>query len=1574
LYNQYGPTETTIDALVGRCSQEKVTLGKPIDNAVCYIVDKYKHLVPVGVVGELYIGGDGVARGYLNKPELTIEKFFSSSLLRFSASQLLSFSLYRTGDLARWLPAGKIEFLGRMDEQVKIRGFRVEPGEIENRLLRHPGVKEAVVAAGEKETGDNYLCAYIVPVNIEKVVAEEFREYLSHSLPDYMVPSYFVIIDNIPLTSHGKVDRKALPMPEMESRSEYIAPGDRIELLLAEIWGEILGVEKERIGIDHHFFELGGHSLKATVMIARVHKELDVRVPLAEIFKTPTIRGFALSSAQKRLYILQQMDLNSTAYNMPEMIPLEETPDFSFEPERLENTFKKLIARHESLRTSFHMVNNQPVQKVHDEVEFEISLVPRIIRPFDLSQAPLLRVGLVKLEEKRYLLWVDMHHIISDGASHSVLVQDFVSLYRGETPLPLRIQYKDYAYWQNSDKERAAIRRQELYWLNQFADEIPVLDIPTDYPRPAVQSFDGSSVSFQVPPHHTAALKAIAMEKGTGATMYMVLLALGNILLAKLSSQEDIVIGTPVAGRRHADLERVIGMFVNTLALRNQPAGDKTFAAFLPEVKEKTLQAFENQEYPFEDLVDRVAVNRDAGRNPLFDVMLVFQDAGDTQTVPYEDEMHRYENTIAKFDITLSAVEVGGGLRFAFSYCTKLFKQETIERFINYFKKIISSVIANPNQPISEIEIVSEEEKHRLLYDFNQRDTEYPADKTLHQLFEEQVRRTPDGIALVGKAQSAERRAQSKTRHAPCAMRHALSYDLLNRKSNQLAHYLYQQGAKANHLVGIMADRSLEMIVGILGILKAGCAYVPLDPKAPEVRVGYILEECSVKILVSKVSRDIEVIDLTQQTSPTQPTHLTHPTQLCYVIFTSGSTGKPKGVPITHANLSPLLHWGYRHLGLNADDRVIRNLAYYFDWSVWEIFITLTSGAGLFMISEELQLNPEKSIAFMNENRITVLHVTPSQYRYYLAAGRKLETLRYLFIGAEALSVDLVKRSFESVRDHCRVFNMYGPTETAIIASALEVDRANVEKFKGLSNVPIGRPVANTDFLILDKYLKLCPVNVTGELYIGGDGLSPGYLNKPELTKEKFIKSFAGVQGAVFQKSPLVAEGSLYKTGDLARWLPDPAARGAYIIEFLGRTDFQVKVRGYRIELGEIESQLLKHPEVKEVVVLAGEKESSDKYLCAYIVPTLTAAGASGPHSPHSPNLKEYLSHSLPDYMIPSYFIEIERIPVNPNGKIDRKALPAPEITVEKDFAAPQDEMEEKLVSIWSEVLEIEKEIIGIDDDFFQRGGHSLKATLLVSRIREELGAVVPLVEVFKTPTVRQLAVCTREACREIERVKDEHLVLLRKTSADDGHLFFIHDGTGEVEGYMEFCNYLNNDFNCWGLRAARQETIEVLAETYIERMKKIQPRGPYFIAGWSIGGTIAFEMARQLEEVGEETAFLALIDTAPPMPVKKRASKGINPALQQLVEHSITTHLDIETVRALDEARNRYQPGGKINAAAHYFSAIDSRVPNKNQWSGYFKGKLEFHPVCGDHFSIFKMPEVTAFAEMFDDVLTQWS
>ena len=1404
IINGYGPTENTTFSttfLIEEEYNENIPIGKPIANSSTFILDCRGHLQPIGIVGELWVGGDGVSRGYMNNPELTAEKFdhdyqdyqdekekaedshHSSLIIHHSSFR----SLYRTGDLARWLADGTIEFLGRIDQQVKIRGFRIEPGEIEIHLLSHPNIKEAVVLARKDDRDERYLCAYVVPRSEEKLEVSDLKDFLSGDLPDYMIPSYFISMESIPLTANGKVDWGALPEPKVAASGEKCtAPRNFIEEKLESIWAEVLGIEKAAVGIDADFFELGGHSLKATSLISKIHQAFNIQIPLPEIFSGPTIRDMAryiktrqntqyteeqyeaiktaeekefytLGSAQKRFYILQCMDKENIGYNIPFIIALEGVVNKN----KLEESFKKLIVRHESLRTSFYMIEEEPVQKIHDNVDFKIeyydtssptSTIESFSRPFDLSCPPLLRIGLIKEDEKKHILILDIHHIISDGISMDILLEEFIKRYAGDDLPALKYRYRDYSEWQKRNARKEKALGQKKFWLSHFNDEVPVLDLPFDYPRPSVQSFNGNALGFKMTAEDTDRIKKLALEEGV--TLYMLLLGAFYIFLSKISGKEDIVIGTPIAGRRHADLDRMIGLFVNTLALRNQIPGTVPLKTFLKQLKENTLEAFENQDFPFEEMVAHVSVDRDVSRNPLFDVMFLLQERERAvmelpglKLIPCEQE-----NKTARFDISLFAVTGEKYLYFSLEYCTKLFKEDTIRRFIHYFRKLLQSMTANPEQMISEIEIIPEKEKYRLLYDFNNTKAEYPEDRLVHQVFEEQSERAGDKIAVIG-------------------MRHAITYNELNKKSNQLARLLNEKGIQPDGIVGIMVERSVEMVIGILGILKAGGAYLPIDPDYPDERKRYMLKDSSAEVLVAtqilqkrsgkivfeketiymdiqdkdKVEVEGENRNLFSQPQPESlkvPLNL-NPGNLAYVIYTSGSTGKPKGVMVEHRSVVNVLFALQGKYPFDQSDTYLLKTTYVFDVSVAELYGWFIGGGRLAILEPGGEKDPYKILDAIEDAAVTHVNFVPSMFNVFAAIvnpqnKRKLYSLKYVFLAGEAVKPGLVYR-FREWNIEILLENLYGPTEGTVYASGYSLSR-----YQDNGSVPIGKPIGNTKCYILDKNDHLQPIGIAGELCISGRGVTRGYIDRPELTAEKFDQDFQDDQdekGPATREQLKIRSGAydpthlthlpthspIYRTGDLARWLPDGN------IEFMGRIDRQLKIRGFRIEPGEIENRLLSHSDVKgAVVAAAGRTGRETEHLCAYILSEKTV-DISG--------LREYLLQTSPEYMIPSYFIQLDQFPFTTSGKIDMKKLPLPSgerPKLETSFAMPGTWAEEKIADIWKEILGMDK--IGIDDSFFEVGGNSLDMIRVNDRIQEAFQVDIPVVDMFRYPTIRSLA------------------------------------------------------------------------------------------------------------------------------------------------------------------------------------------------------------------------------------------
>ncbi|WP_031463448.1 non-ribosomal peptide synthetase [Paenibacillus polymyxa] len=1352
IINGYGPTEnttfSTTHAITG-VQSEAVPIGSPIHNSTAYVVDRSMQLQPIGAWGELLVGGDGVARGYCNRPDLTSEKFINSPFRNGERC-------YRTGDLVRWNADGTLEYKGRIDAQVKIRGYRIELGEVEAQLLKLEAVREAVVIAREDEQGQKQLCAYVV--THADVQLSELRSALNRELPSYMVPSYFVQLEQLPLTPNGKVDRRALPRPEggISSGAEYVPPQNQLQAQLVSIWKEVL--EIERIGIKDNFFEAGGHSLRATHVISFIHKQLHKNVQLKDLFQHPTIEQFAqviealeqttyesipvsenkpfyaVSSAQKRMYILNQLDGAGISYNIPGALTLIGSLDHK----ALDNAFRQLIDRHETLRTSFETMNGEPVQRVHNEVSFRVELIHApgadqretdelvhgFVQPFNLEQAPLFRAGLIEISPEHHILLLDMHHIISDGTSINVLIQDFIHLYAGDTLPSLRIQYKDYAAWQQEQQQSERYQEQEDYWLNTFAGELPVLDIPTDYPRPAVRSFEGDVLEFTLDQRQSEGLKSIAMQ--TESTLYMVLLAAYTTLLSQYSGQEDIIVGSPIAGRPHADLGNLIGMFVNTLAMRNYPEGGKTFRDYVLEVKDNALKAFEHQDYPFEELVEKLGVDRDLSRNPLFDTMFALQNLEQTEQQLAELQLAPYpsEQTTAKFDLSLFAQEDGEQIACGFQYGTRLYKRETIERLAVHLQQLINVVIEQPEIALAAIEMVSTQEKEQLVKQFSTTaaDSPYPRDQLMHVLFEEQVAQSPDRLAITF--------ADTQ-----------LTYHELNERSDRLACLLTSHGIRHGsgtqiQRVGIVAERSIEMVVSMLAILKAGGAYVPIDPEYPEERIRYLLEDSGAELLLSQRREQVSfepgipVIDLSDaQLWSSEFEGYTHThgldaisnggsaLDLSHVIYTSGTTGKPKGVMVNHRNVVRLVK-STSYATLDENTRMLQMGAVVFDASTFEIWGTLLNGGQLYVVNHDTILDAAKFKQAMNKYRINTMFMTTALFNQHSQQDIEVfASLKELLVGGDVMSVPHANRVLKEY-PHLRLSNVYGPTENTTFSTTYEIMEPQTQ------GVPIGRPIDHSTVYVVNRSLKLQPVGAWGELLLGGDGVALGYLNRPELTAEKFIES------------PFRPGEYCYRTGDLVRWRADG------ILEYKGRMDEQVKIRGYRIELGEVETRLSTIAGVKESVVIVRQDDHGQKQLCAYFV-TDSELSAS--------DLRNALSQDLPSYMVPSYFVRLSRLPLTLNGKVDRRALPLPEHNLDTgmDYVAPETDVQQALAAAWGAILGIQK--VGIQDNFFHLGGDSIKAIQVSSRLFQA-GYKLEMKDLFKYPTIADLSTYIQPVNRVAEQ------------------------------------------------------------------------------------------------------------------------------------------------------------------------------------------------------------------------------
>ncbi|MFL6336447.1 MAG: amino acid adenylation domain-containing protein, partial [Pyrinomonadaceae bacterium] len=1357
LFNHYGPTENAVVATCAPVAPDAAEavpppIGRPIDNVQVYILDP--NLRPVGAAGELYVGGAGLARGYVGSPALTAERFIPNPFSTEPGARL-----YRTGDVARHLAGGDIEFLGRADYQVKIRGFRVELGEIEAALGEHPGLRESAVVLREDASGEKRLVAYVVAAG-GPVTGDELRTYLGGRLPGYMIPSAFVTLKALPVNANGKTDRAALPAPDWagpRADGEFVGPRNPLEEVLTKIWGDLLRVEC--VGVHDNFFELGGHSLLATQAVSRVREIFKVELRVRDFFESPTIAGLAekieaarwsgrtaspplvpvardglvpLSFAQQRLWFLDQMEPNSNVNNVPLAVRLTGRLDVG----TLEACLTEIVRRHEVLRTTFVMVGDEPAQVFAPELSLSLAAVDlshlgeaereararrlaveEVEKPFDLATGPLMRAALVRLAGQEHLFVLTMHHIVSDGWSMGVLVREVAELYRalgeGRPPaLPeLPVQYADYAVWQREWLRGEALEAQLSYWREQLAGAPALLELPTDRPRPPVQTYRGTHLPIAMPPELLDGLKALARREG--ASLFMLLLAAFKVLLYRYSGERDVVVGSDIANRNRGETEGLLGFFINQLVLRTDLSGDPTFRALLGRVRETALDAYAHQDVPFEKLVEALQPERHLSRSPLFQIKFTLQNMPvETLELPELSlKMLDVRGHTSRYDIGIGIGEGEGGLYGLVEYSTELFDRTTVERMFRHYQTLLESVVADPSGRIDTLDLLSEAERRQLLVEWNDTRGDYPREACFHHLFEQQVARTPDAVAVEGG-------------------RERLTYSELNRRANRLAHHLHGLGVRRGTLVGLCVERSPEMIVGLLGILKAGGAYLPLDPTYPLERVSYMLEDAQAPVLVTQSGLvDAlppfwgQTVCLDEEWAEAGPESVENlkggaePDDLAYVIYTSGSTGRSKGVMVEHRGLCNMVAAQAEVFRPGEGMRVLQFASLSFDISFFEISLALASGATLCVGTKDSLLPGPALTRYMNEHEVTAAALMPSVLAALTPA--ELPHLRTLLCGGESGATQLAER-WAAGRDF---FHGYGPTEATIWVTSVGYDEEG-----GADS--IGRPIANTQFYILDETMAPVPQGVPGEMYIGGVCLARGYLNRPGLTAELFVPN-------PFYDEPRPGTGTrLYRTGDMARYLSGGR------MEFLGRADHQVKVRGFRIELGEVEAAVSAHQSVRENVVLVREDAPGDKRLLAYVV-------ARDGDSLTTGELRGFLRERLPEHMIPSAFVLLPSLPQTPTGKVDRRALLGLETEAPDPgtYVPARNLVEEMLVGVWLQVLGAER--VGAEDNFFELGGHSLLATQLISQVRAAFGVELPLRAVFESPTLAALAVKVESLRRE---------------------------------------------------------------------------------------------------------------------------------------------------------------------------------------------------------------------------------
>jgi amino acid adenylation domain-containing protein len=1542
LMNHYGPTESTVVstwAVVPPGGDEEDAsppIGRPLDNLRVHLLDRDLRPVPVGVAGELLVGGIGLARGYLGRPDLTAERFVPD-LLGGAGGRL-----YRTGDLGRLLADGRIEFLGRADHQVKVRGYRIELGEIEAVLLQHGAVKEAAVLVREDKPGDRRIVAYVVPTpeskfpwlrqlgpdgkilpfqpiasrrkvrarwshsggevvdTWPKATPTELRAFLEERLPDYMVPGLFVTsLEALPLTPTGKVDRAALPAPTDEDAGgtrKYMAPRTVTEELLAGIFSELLGIK--RVGIHDNFFELGGHSLLATLASTRIRKLFGVhRLPLRKLFENPTVaemaavieqerkeqRGIAippiervpqtgpmpLSFAQQRLWFLDRLQPGSTAYNIPQGMRMGGLIDVG----ALRASFREVVRRHEVLRTTFATsstladTDGSPVQIVDPEPDLALPVIDlselpdanreaeaqrisqkELDRPFDLQAGPLLRVRLLRFAEKDHMVLLTVHHIVSDGWSMGILVREVGQLYEAfshgkPSPLPeLPVQYADYAVWQRAWLQGEVLEEQLSFWRKQLEGAPPVLDLPTDRPRPDIQTTRGALQSRELSPSVSSALKAMGPREG--ATLFMTLLAGFKALLSVYARRSDILVGTPSAGRNQLETEELIGFFVNTIVLRSDVSADLSARELIQRIREVVLEAYAHQDLPFERLVEEIRPERSLSHEPVFQVMMVLQNnlrQGGERLPGVKTQTVGIRRVTVQRDLTLEVQERPDTLLLSLEYNAELFDHTRMTRMLGHLEVLLQSMAEFPERRLSEAPRLTEAEAHQVVREWNDTGTEAPADGTIHDFFARQAALAPDAVAVV----------QGETR---------LTYRALAERARTVAALLRTRGIGPEVPVAICTERSPESIFGLLGILMAGGAYVPLDPGNPSERQALVLADVRPPVLLTQrrlaaalEPHGIPLLCLDDDLPGMGETEAVPavPENLAYVIYTSGSTGRPKGVGVDHRAAVGHFTTMRRVLGLEASDRVLQFSSLAFDVSVQEILPTLLCGATLVLREETIATVPEM-VEWVDRHRISVLSLPTAYWNLLAQAGTQVEAapapkhLRVAVVAGEAMLPEPLRVWRKSPWGAVRLINGYGPTEATVLSTT-------DEPRDSLPAVPIGRPLANRVNHVLDPALRPVPSGVPGELCLGGEGLARGYLGKPAETAERFVPDpLSGIPGA-----------RLYATGDLARTLADGR------IEFLGRIDQQLKIRGFRVEPGEVEAALLELPGVRECAVVARDVAGvGGLRLVAYVVLEPEASVDS---------VREPLRKRLPDYMAPAHFEVLEALPRTATGKVDRKALPAPASEGQETggYLAPRDEVERQIAALWEDVLGIRP--VGLRDDFFHLGGHSLLAVRLLSRLESATGKRIPMAALFQGATVERLAALVRGQDMPL---REASLVPIQ-TRGSRPPMFWVHPAGGNVLCYAPLSRALGDDFPIYGLQAqgldgtlAPFTDIGDMATHYLGEMEAVAPEGPYYLGGWSLGGVIAFEMARQLRERGKEVKLLVMIDVRAPELEDRLAAK----------------------------------------------------------------------------------------------------
>ena len=1543
-YNAYGPTEGTVCISVEHIQENEkseissVPIGKPLNNTKAYILNEQQALLGIGQVGELFISGAGLARGYYNQKELTDDKFLPNPFEKHTR-------MYRTGDLCRWLDDGRLEFIGRIDGQLKVRGYRIEPAEVEYSIQQLPGINGSLVTAVLLSGQHELVCYY---TGKQREVAE-FRAALTERLPVYMLPSYFIYVEKFPLTVNGKIDRNRLPSVVVRT-SSYIAPQTKIEKALVSIWEEIL--EHSPIGVADNFFDLGGHSLKGTRMMMAVFRDLHLELSLRTLFKFPMIRQLAehlinlhqplestlipssedqrhypLSHAQRRLWVLDQVDSQHLWYTIPMEYKVEEP----LEPAQVRSALDELLHRHDALRTFFVLVEGEPRQCVLesapiDEVFTFVDLSKsldainklavlrnkNLVHQFDLSNAPLLCVTLVKLSEVRYLVLLNIHHIISDGWSMPVFFQDMKQILTGTQLNRPRIQYKDYTLWQQQLLRSSIMEHHRQYWIGCLSSHRDPLAIVTDYPRPQIFDSRGGSMSIILSSNVIEGLQHLSQRSEGG--LFMTLHAVLKLFLFQYTGQTDIIIGSAVSGRDHADLQDQIGFYVNMIALRSDSISpEDSFSSFLLKINEQTLRAYDHQEFPFDLLIEELELPRQLSRSPLFEVVISLDQVSRQAVVGKQDELKELPVN-AKFDLAFDFSEYADGLVLTISYSKGLFQSSRIQRMLRHYATLVSAVVMDPSRPLKDISYVSTEERALLLGGFQGPAVFYP-NTPIGQLFHEQVLKTPDHIAVV------------------CEDR-MLSYMELDLRSNRFSHYLQSVGVVRGDRVGLMMDRSERMLIVLLGILKCGACYVPIDPDYPDSRKRFMMEDSALRLLVvdaGTAKNDMpgqlpyegyEIANYSD--APTNSGVVS--SDLVYIIYTSGTTGQPKGVMIEHQSVVNLSCWlgDMMYKKSSTPLRAMLTAAINFDASVQQLFAPVLFGSSVIISTTAMRDDVGEYVRCIRYFDVDVLDITPARLGILLQAVEEQNTLlnvSWTLVGGDKLSAIDIGRYYRRCHETLLI-NVYGPTE-ATVDSTYEI--VSQQESKGQI---IGKPIPNAKAYLLNRSQQLVGLGQTGELFIGGIGVARGYNGHARLTEERFIAN------------PFCDGERLYRTGDECRWLDDGR------LEFLGRLDGQMKIRGYRIEPAEVEFAMRQVEGVEHAVV--SKEGETDAYLVAHYTGTEL----------NQTFLRFSLKHLLPEYMIPTNFIYVHHIPLTLNGKVDYHLLPPMRMPSDL-YAQPLTALQQDLIKIWEEVLE--RHPIGIRDNFFDLGGHSLKAMKLVFRIKRELGLNVTLMNILQNGTVEEISKSVANPS-----VASTMSMALNEGGAHLENIFMIPPIIGSPIVFTSLAASLKEKFQCYGLiqpglmnESVTIASIEMLADLFLEEIIRRQPNGKFNILGYSMGCLTAFEIVKLLERRGSECTMI-MIDrplisygvalNENEMEALFRQNIGgfdgkVNPDLMEALRNIFHQNMKISEA---------YRPSGLVLSPTYLAeSDMSYDIKSMSGWYPFLGGLISNKRISGDHYSI---------------------